>query len=187
MSNTYCDLHKKKKSILFGNVTYCTECDKQTEDVREVNKDGFHIPSAPTFVEEYFYYTVLEKKTKWAKKPQYTRLCQDLSAATVEVKLKNEASMGKFKIAKVVTSVSCDAWLPSGISSPSYAIWNGVINTPPNLNGRHASLLEWLRPSSGKTGKLATPHSIPNLSYGGATTGRFSSKANKKLKKKSKP
>jgi len=179
MSNTYCDKHKKRKSILFGNVTYCTECDKQPEEVKETNEDGFHIPAAPTFVEEHFYYAVLENRSKWKTSPQYARLCQDLSAATVEVQLKNQASMGRFKIAKVVTSIDCKEWLPSGISSPAYAIWNGAENTPPNPNGRYATLMEWIRPQSGNS----VPSLQKSFGYGKgfasgkrANTGRIGSK-----------
>ena len=169
MSNNFCDKHKVKKRILFGNLTYCQKCDDDVdkETTKKVNKDGFVVPDAPTFVEEHYYYAVLEDKKNWSKKPQFVRVANSLAPAMVELKLKTDSKLGvKFRVAKVLTSTHCVDWLPSGISSPTYAVWNGIKNTPVKVNGRHSTLIEWVK---------------PQLNYPTTQTGRFSTKSTKKI------
>jgi hypothetical protein len=126
--------------------------------------DGlFRIPPAPTYKEENFYYAVLQLKKNWAKTAQFAHIFENMAAAQVELKLRKDANLGvTFRVGKIVTSRKCDAWLPTGMSSPTYAIWNGEANTPPSTNGRHATMTEWVH----STGFNTTM----------ARTGRVSSK-----------
>jgi hypothetical protein len=162
MSDTYCDEHKTKKIPIFGNIMFCPRCDEEPKEARKLNEDGFHIPPAPTYKEEHFYYSVLQLKKNWAKSPQFARIFEDMAAAQIELRIRKDAKLGvTFKIGKIVTAIACDAWLPTGMSSPTYAVWNGEENTPPKTNGRHATLTEWVRSTgfnsrSAQTGRMAS-------------------------------
>lgn len=137
-----CKKHQVTLTLSFDpSNSFCLMCEKEPKGEPTKNEDGFRLTAAPAGVNDVQYYSVIED-SDWGGKPKYTYLFKTQEAAKKELDLRSAADLNTtFYVALVTTKIKCTQWHKTGMSIPTYAVWQDK-SFPVNPNGNHAKMVQ---------------------------------------------